>query len=304
MGREPVERPVEREYRTIITDNRRWDRFVPRPGDIFVCTPAKCGTTWMQAIVATLVFGGVAPGRVMEIAPWLDARYETIDAMVATLDAQTHRRSIKSHTNADGIPWYPTASYIVVGRDGRDAFMSLHNHFKNMHPELMMELAVSAVQDGIDLGDGAPPPVDDIHEFFAWWLENPMWFEHVASFWAHRGETNVLFVHYNDMLADLDAQMRRIAAFLNIDANTTHWPALVERCTFAAMKERAEELADFEASFVGGSDTFLYRGTNARWVDTLTAEELEAFDRRAGELLPPEAIAWTTSGEKGLLASA
>src|SRR5689334_20358007 len=69
-----VERPVEREYRSWVSDNRRWARFVSRQGDIFVCTAPKCGTTWMQTIVAALLFpAGDAPGRVMEIAPWFDA---------------------------------------------------------------------------------------------------------------------------------------------------------------------------------------------------------------------------------------
>ncbi|TMA51013.1 MAG: sulfotransferase domain-containing protein [Deltaproteobacteria bacterium] len=45
-------------------DNRRWAGFEPRPGDIFVCTPPKCGTTWTQAIVASLLWpDGKAPGR-------------------------------------------------------------------------------------------------------------------------------------------------------------------------------------------------------------------------------------------------
>src|SRR4051794_1191528 len=124
---EREEREGRREYRTFITDTRRWESFTARADDIFVCTPAKCGTTWMQTIVAALLFEGDAPGAVMELAPWLDARYEPIDSMIERLDAQTHRRSVKTHTNADGIPWHPTVSYIVVGRDGRDAFMSFHN---------------------------------------------------------------------------------------------------------------------------------------------------------------------------------
>src|SRR3954468_20138529 len=273
MAKTAASRPIAREYRDIIADNRRWERFVARPGDVFVCTPAKCGTTWMQAIVATLIFDGPAPGRVLEVAPWIEGRYEPVDEMIDRLDAQTHRRSIKSHTKADGIPWYPTASYIVVGRDGRDVFMSFHNHMRNMRPEFMMELAVTAADDGIELDD-ALPPVDDIHEFFAWWLANPIWFEHLASFWPHLGEPNVRFVHYNDLLANLDAQMRGIAEFLAIDVDERRWPDLVERCTFAAMKNRADELADFSTSFVGGADTFLYRGSNARWRDVLTPAEL------------------------------
>ena len=59
------------------------------------------------------------------------------------------------------------------------------------------------------------------------------------------------------------------------------------------MKKRADEIADFEAHFVGGADTFLYKGTNGRWRDVLTAEELDRFDRRCKELLPADAIAWT-----------
>ena len=45
-----------RPYRTAVFDNRRWQRFTHRPGDIFVCTPPKCGTTWTQTIIASLLW--------------------------------------------------------------------------------------------------------------------------------------------------------------------------------------------------------------------------------------------------------
>jgi hypothetical protein len=88
-----VDRGVEREYRNVISDNLRWNDFLLRPGDIVVCTPPKCGTTWMQAIVAEMLHpegGGV--GYLWEVAPWIDARWEPIDQLVARLDAQEHRR--------------------------------------------------------------------------------------------------------------------------------------------------------------------------------------------------------------------
>ena len=301
MVAEAVDRPVEREYRNVGVDNLRWQSFVPRAGDIFVCTPPKCGTTWMQAIVAALLFPEGAPGPVMRIAPWLDARFEPIDDVVARLEAQSHRRSIKTHTPADGIPWYPSVSYVVVGRHGLDAFMSLLNHMRNMRPEVFMRLGASAAQDGIALGDGRRAPVEDVHEFFSWWLENPLWFEHVASFWSHVAEPNVLFVHYNDMQADLDGQMRRVASFLDISVREDQWAEQVERCTFESMKKGSDKISDF-ANFVGGAETFLYKGSNGRWRDVLTVDELAAFDRRANELLPSDAIAWTTSGQAALSA--
>jgi aryl sulfotransferase len=296
-----VEQPIEREYRTIVADNLRWNQLTPRLGDIVICTPPKCGTTWMQTIVTSLLFqDGDLPGVVMRIAPWIDARFEPINDIVARLDAQEHRRAMKTHTNADGIPWHATSSYIVVGRDGRDACMSLLNHMRNMRPEVMAELAVSAPSDGIDLVAAAPPPLEDIHEFFAWFIHSAVWFRHVESFWAHCEEPNVLFVHYNDMQADLEAEMRRVAAFLDIEVDEPRWPGLVERCTFASMKRRSAEIGEF-SNFVGGAETFLYKGTNGRWRDVLTEEEVSAFDRRARELLAPDAYAWTTSGRAALV---
>src|SRR3954465_46122 len=119
VERAALDRAVEREYRPRVFDNRRWQRFVPRADDIFVCTPPKCGTTWMQTIVVELLFPDGAPARVTELAPWTDARGEPGDSLMARLDAQPYRRTIKTHTPADGIPWYPGASYLVVGRDGR-----------------------------------------------------------------------------------------------------------------------------------------------------------------------------------------
>ncbi len=48
--------PIQREYRNVVNDNLRWNRITPRPGDILVCTPPKCGTTWMQTIVNSLLY--------------------------------------------------------------------------------------------------------------------------------------------------------------------------------------------------------------------------------------------------------
>jgi aryl sulfotransferase len=292
LGVVPADRPIEKEYRNAVFDTRRWEKFVPREHDIFVCTPPKCGTTWMQTIVVALLYpDGDAPGPVMQIAPWIDARFEPVEALIARLDAQTRRRCIKTHTPADGIPWYPHASYIVVGRDGRDAFMSFHNHMVNMRPEVRAELAASAVTDGIDLAPSAIPPLDDVHEFFSWWIEQRALFDHIGAFWAHHDEPNVLFVHYDDMKADLEGAMRRVADFLAIEIDETRWPELVERCTFGAMKARSDEIGEFTL-FVGGAETFLYKGTNDRWRGVLTDVELAEFDRCSAELLPPDAVAW------------
>jgi aryl sulfotransferase len=291
-----------REYRHLVSDNRRWSDFEARPGDIVVCTPAKNGTTWMQSIVMKLLFPGAPPGPVFEVAPWFDARFEPVEVVRDRLAAQTHRRHIKTHTPADGIPMFDDASYIVVGRDGRDAYMSFLNHMRNMQPAIHGALFLSAIDDGISM-DGPPPPIDDAHAFFAWYLAGGFQFEHIASWWEHRDDPNVLFVHYDDLKADLDGQMRRVAGFLDVPVDPSTWAEQVAACTFEGMKARAAEIADFESHFVGGADTFLYKGTNGRWRDVLTPDELANYDATVAKWLTPECATWL-AGRTGRVATA
>ena len=55
----------------------------------------------------------------------------------------------------------------------------------------------------------------------------PFWsyHHHAATFWPHRDLSNVLMVHYADLLADLEAQIRRVAAFTHIEVAEDAWPA-------------------------------------------------------------------------------
>lgn len=289
----PVDVSALRPYRDAISDNRRWERFEPRAGDIFVCTPPKCGTTWMQTIVAELLWpDGDAPRPVMQHAPWLEAEFNPLGETLALLEAQTHRRCIKTHTPADGIPLLPDAKYVFVARDGRDAFMSLCNHLANMKAAVVGALNARA------LADGVPPMTEwtgDVHDFFASWLEKRGFLEHVATFWERRALPNLLLVHYNDLKADLGGEMRRVAAFLEIRVPAARWPAVVRRCTFEGMKARADEIGTFQI-FEGGADSFLYKASNGRWRDVLTGAELARYQKRVSEILPPDAARWLEQG--------
>jgi len=284
-------------YRTAVFDNSRWEGFEPRPDDIFVCTPPKCGTTWTQTICVNLLWpDGDAPGPVMQISPWIEAFFMGPPAeMHARLAGQDHRRVIKSHTPADGIPWYDEPRYIFVGRDGRDAFMSMINHVERM--KLTDMLNEQAIRDGV------PPMPDydgDPHAYFEKWIEQEtLFFDVVASYWEERSRENLLFVHFNDLKRDLEGEMRRIAAYLGIEVPEDRWPVIVERCTFEHMRENDAMVGDMSGGFEGGTKGFIHKGTNGRWRDVLTESELAKYDRRLRETLPEDAIAWVSGGRSG-----
>jgi aryl sulfotransferase len=296
-------------YRNAIMDSARWDGFRPRSDDIVIATSYKAGTTWLQGICACLVFQAPEPPVPQdELTPWLDAVFSgPIDEVLAQLDGLSNRRYIKTHLPFDGLPYHPQVKYVFVGRDGRDVFMSLWNHWNNMSPEF-----VAALNDAPDRpGPPFPPPPDDIRAAFDDWLSTgtfpwerdgyPFWshLAHARTWWDQRHRENVLHVHFADLLADLDGEMRRISAFLDIPVDEGRWPALVEAVRFDAMKAKAGKLAPGATKGVWkDTKNFFHKGTNRRWEGVLTAEQAARYERIAAERLDPALARWLAHGRR------
>src|SRR5579871_6302011 len=136
-------------YRSLVEDSARWDGFALRPGDIVISTPPKCGTTWMQILCALLVFQTpVHETPLTELSPWLDMLTLRRDDVVALLDAQRHRRFIKTHTPLDGLPADERVTYVCVGRDPRDVAVSWYHHLQNVDIDVITRVRDEAV--GLD----------------------------------------------------------------------------------------------------------------------------------------------------------
>ena len=121
-----------RRYEASMYDSSRWDGFELRPGDIIISTPPKCGTTWTQMICALLILQEPElPLPLDTLSPWIDMVTRARTEVFADLEAQTHRRFIKTHTPLDGIPSDPAVTYICAGRDPRDVGLSMDRHIGN-----------------------------------------------------------------------------------------------------------------------------------------------------------------------------
>ncbi|MGH3934236.1 MAG: sulfotransferase domain-containing protein [Pseudonocardiaceae bacterium] len=296
-------------YRSIVADSARWEGFPFRDGDIVISTPLKCGTTWTQMICALLIFQTPNFDRPLtKISPWLDMLTADRGEVVAALAAQSHRRFIKTHTPLDGLPLDDRVIYICVGRDPRDAGFSWSNHQVNLNMDTFFTARREAVGDAdLDelLPDGpqAPPPTE-IERFWRWVdsttpaSESPTslvaLLHHVRTFWpATIGAANLVLLHYDDLQADLEGQMRQLAQRLGIKVPEHRWPELVPAARFGEMRRRADDLVPNQGDALWHDNaSFFHRGTSGQWRTRLDEEDLRRYHRRVAELGDPEVAGW------------
>jgi aryl sulfotransferase len=279
-------------------DSTRWNDFMFRDDDIVIATWAKSGTTWMQQIVGQLIFQGEEGMRAAGLSPWLDLRIMPRDDVLNGLEAQKNRRFIKTHLPVDALVFSPKAKYIYIGRDARDVFWSLYHHHQSFTP-----LAYDAFNNTPGrVGPRLEPPDPDIRRAYHDFLDNdgrPYWpfWSNVQSWWNIRDLPNVMLTHFNHLKADMRGEIAKIAAFLEIEVDENTWPAILEHCSIDYMREHAAKIEQLDQIFKGGGRSFVYKGTNGRWRDVLSPEEVKKCDDVAAKNLTPDCARWLATGE-------
>lgn len=283
-------------------DSTVWNDFVFRDDDVIIATYGKSGTTWMQQIVGQLIFDGDPEVNVAELSPWMDLRVPPKEVKLPAIEAQTHRRFLKTHLPVDALVFDQRAKYLYVARDGRDVIWSMHNHHANANAAWFAALNDTPGR----VGPPVPPADPDLHRYFRTWLDQdgaPFWpfWENVRSWWAIKSQPNVMLVHFEDLKRDLAGEMRRIADFLDIRLDPAHFPRMVEHCSFAWMKANAARAAPLGGIFWdGGAETFINKGINGRWRDTLTLREVTDYETRSVAELGPDCARWLAGGARAV----
>ncbi len=294
---EPTWPTKTREMHSHHFDSTIWNEFDFRDDDIVIATYGKSGTTWVQQIVSQLIFNGEEGIEVAEMSPWLDLRVPPREVKLPAVKAQTHRRFIKTHLPVDALVFSPKAKYLYIGRDGRDVIWSMYNHHASGNAEFYNALNGPGL-----VGPPLDPPPADIRQYFLDWLEKdgyPFWsfWENIASWWAIRDLPNVMLLHFNDLKAGMPAEIRKVAAFLDIPIDESQWAAIVEHCTFDYMKANAAKTVPLGGAFwEGGAQTFIHKGQNGRWRDTLTKDDCAHYEAMARERLGEQCAAWLAHG--------
>lgn len=280
-----------------LTDNRRWDMVNIRPDDVIVVTPPKCGTTWMQTIVALLLSGD--PNVETELSvkmPWVDIRIREMEEVAERLEAMTYRRGMKSHTPMDGLPVDDHAQYICVFRHPLDAHFSYRNHVRNIPMSWFDHWYPEEDADGVTFRrflDGGPEGFDGDAMPLAHILR------HYKAALALSDRPNVSLFHYADMKRDLAGVFAILARLLGTTRSGAVMERLIEAATFDNMKHNAERYAPSGGKgFFKSDSAFFNSGTSGKWRGKLTDAELAAYDAMMDAHLTPEDRNWLENGSE------
>ena len=205
--------------------------FKPRRSDIFVVTYPKCGTTWMTQIVHALRSkGDMGYGEITEVVPWDILAHDCGQKLDAPQQGFSPR-VYKSHEAERDIP--KGGRYVYVARDPLDAFLSF---FKFL-----------PAYTGLRAGDITPEQFADA--IFAGASHSGQIWGHMLGWWARRKDPDVLWVFFEDLLADLPGSVRRIAEWGGLPSDEAAVRAACAVSSFEFMSAEAN-VHHFDDHFV------------------------------------------------------
>lgn len=271
-------------YLSGFTDTDYWDNFVHRPGDVFICTPPKSGTTWMQTICGLLILGDpTAEISFPELSPWFDFRLssKSVHERMEILNQQEHRRFVKSHSPLDGLPLIDECIYFVCYRHPLDVHFSMRKHVENMRLDSLDSLYTSNVSADFEaflfnseagIGFDQPSLSSLIHHF--------------RVTLALSDHPNVHIFHYQNLTNDLFSEMLRVAHVLDLDYSPGEFEKLVKEATFPAMKEKAHIRAPgVKGGLFESPRDFFHSGKGRKWEGILSNHEIAAYKDRMSSVL-------------------
>lgn len=242
--------------------------YVPAAHDVLVCSYYKSGTNWTMQIAVQIAHRGAAEfEHIHDVVAWPDmgarARIAVrLDDDGPQRSAPTGLRIIKTHLPLDALPYSPTARYICVVRDPKDVFVSGYHFTRAM----ILGPLMPTVAAWLDAYLSPDTPIGS-------------WAKHVASGWRLRARSNVLFLTYESMRADLPATIDKIAASMRVALTAAERAAVIERSTFDYMKTIGHKFDSPGAPWGKSAGSMMRRGKSGGSAELISPEQQRRIDQ-------------------------
>lgn len=240
-------------------------QYQARPDDVFIVTPPRSGTTWMQTIVYALLNQGRGFDEDIDdyIArnPFLEMHGKEV------VEKMPRSGAIKTHLLFDRLPFHPQAKYICVIRNLKDVCVSLHRFITTIN-------------------GGSVNHEITFDQFFNGFLSGKIgtvdYFDHLLSYWSHKDDSNVILVLYEEMKKDIRTVIHRLGKFLEIDLSEELLERIMTVSSFDYMK-KAEFNQKISRAHTTATFQFIRKGIVGDWQTTLSHEQSHRLDKRFHE---------------------
>jgi hypothetical protein len=225
------------------------------PADIFVAGYPKSGNTWMQNLIAGVVYS-------------LDPEYLS-DAKILDLVPDVHScRNYRRHqtpmyfkTHHLPRPEYRRVIYLL--RDGRDVMVSYYHHLRALNG------------DAVDFAEIVRTGRH---------LIPSKWHDHVNAWRSNPFGAEILTVRYEDLLEEPVSQLRRVCDFAGIERSAELLEMVSRKSSFTKMREKEEKTGWANPEWPS-SRFFVRRGEAGSFKDEMPENVLSVFLAQAGDTL-------------------
>ncbi|MBA0608473.1 hypothetical protein Godav_020690 [Gossypium davidsonii] len=223
------------------------DHFKPRPTDIIVATSPKCGTTWLRALIFSII------NR---------ASFDFNDHPLRKLNPQELVLLFEGH-----IP----CRFVYICRDPKDVLVSKWHFSNKLRPKEVPPLSLEEAFDLFCKG---------VSHY------GPFW-DHVLGYWKASVESpkKVLFLTYEDVKKEPLGCVRKVAEFLGVpfspeEENKKTVEEIVKLCSFESLSnlDVNKSVAKRSERPVSNSD-FFRKGEVGDWVNHLSPEMVEKMNQ-------------------------
>ncbi|KAM8809900.1 amine sulfotransferase-like [Eudromia elegans] len=241
------------------------ETFEIRDSDVFIATFPKSGTVWTQNILSLIIYEGHRNGTEdianVDRIPWLEYNIKHMD--YAALPSP---RVFATH-----LPYYLTprdlrnkrARVIYVTRNPKDVLVS-YFHFSKI---------VNTVEEVSDFNVF-------MERFLAGKVLGSSWLDHVAGWYRHAQDFNILFLTYEEMKKDLRSAVLKICNFLGRNLSEKELESVVRQATFENMRKdpRANNEKMPGQLKEDREGHFMRKGTIGDWKNFMTVAQSERVD--------------------------
>uniref|UniRef100_A0A8C5PVL6 Sulfotransferase n=2 Tax=Leptobrachium leishanense TaxID=445787 RepID=A0A8C5PVL6_9ANUR len=245
--------------------------FQAREDDIIIATYPKAGTTWAQEILDLIMLEGDtlkacrAPCFIK--IPFIDlVPIKPMKSGVELANKMESPRLLKTHFPIQLVPpsfWEKNVKVVYVARNAKDCMVSYY-YFQKMNK-------------------GLPDP-GTWDEYFSTFMSGKApwgsWFDHVIGWWNAREKHQILYTFYEDLIEDLEREIRRMAKFLGKDLSEEAIEKIKQHTSFQAMKDNP--MTNFtvlpKAVFDQSVTPFMRKGKVGDWKNHFLVSQNEVFD--------------------------